>query len=78
MTKKLSMLSGAIALAISTGATAGVLPDKQMNNHWYTEAQTVIAKKMARIQESTAKNVIVFVGDGMGVSTLTSARILEG
>lgn len=26
----------------------------------------------------TAKNVILFVGDGMGVSTVTAARILEG
>jgi len=25
-----------------------------------------------------AKNVILFIGDGMGVSTLTAARILEG
>ncbi len=78
MTKKLSMLSGAIAFAISASATAGVLPDAQMDNHWYTEAQTAIAEKMARIQQSTAKNVILFVGDGMGVSTLTAARILEG
>lgn len=25
-----------------------------------------------------AKNVILFIGDGMGVSTLTAARILKG
>ena len=28
--------------------------------------------------EPAAKNVILFVGDGMGVSTVTAARILEG
>ncbi|MFB3118601.1 MAG: alkaline phosphatase, partial [Myxococcota bacterium] len=27
---------------------------------------------------SRAKNVILFVGDGMGISTVTAARILEG
>ena len=27
---------------------------------------------------SYAKNVILFLGDGMGVSTVTSARIFEG
>ena len=25
-----------------------------------------------------AKNVILFIGDGMGISTLTAARILKG
>lgn len=27
---------------------------------------------------NVAKNVILFVGDGMGVSTVTAARILKG
>ena len=26
----------------------------------------------------TAKNVILFIGDGMGVSTITAARIFDG
>ena len=30
------------------------------------------------LPEGRARNVILFVGDGMGVSTLTAARILEG
>lgn len=34
--------------------------------------------KKAKIREGKAKNVILFVGDGMGISTLTAARILEG
>jgi alkaline phosphatase len=33
---------------------------------------------MQRINAGTAKNVILFVGDGMGISTVTAARILEG
>jgi alkaline phosphatase len=28
--------------------------------------------------DGVAKNVILFVGDGMGISTITAARILEG
>ncbi|MGH9932389.1 MAG: alkaline phosphatase [Pyrinomonadaceae bacterium] len=31
-----------------------------------------------RIRNSKAKSVILFIGDGMGVTTLTAARILEG
>ncbi|HUU73240.1 MAG TPA: alkaline phosphatase, partial [Burkholderiales bacterium] len=37
-------------------------------------------QKAKRLQpiEGRARNVILFVGDGMGVSTVTAARILEG
>lgn len=34
--------------------------------------------KRVRIRNGKAKNVILFIGDGMGVSTLTAARIFEG
>jgi alkaline phosphatase len=34
--------------------------------------------KKEKIRKGKAKNVILFIGDGMGVSTLTAARILEG
>lgn len=35
------------------------------------------AKKM-KFKRKKAKNVILFIGDGMGISTLTASRILEG
>ncbi|MEQ1603687.1 MAG: alkaline phosphatase [Pyrinomonadaceae bacterium] len=34
--------------------------------------------KKEKIRKGKAKNVILFIGDGMGVSTLTAARIFEG
>jgi len=34
--------------------------------------------KKQKIRKGRAKNVILFIGDGMGVSTLTAARIFEG
>jgi alkaline phosphatase len=36
------------------------------------------ARKSAADRPATARNVIIFIGDGMGVSTLTAARILVG
>jgi alkaline phosphatase len=36
------------------------------------------AAKRQKIRTGPAKNVILFIGDGMGVSTLTAARIFEG
>jgi alkaline phosphatase len=53
------------------------------SNTWFSDAQT----KLAAIQTANAgivtesgkaKNVILFVGDGMGISTITAARILAG
>lgn len=46
---------------------------------WLTDGEAAIAKRLS-VQPNTrqAKNVILFVGDGMGISTLTAARILAG
>jgi alkaline phosphatase len=68
----------ALALGLTQSAFAGVISADQLNNVWYTEAQTLLTEKQAQLAISSAKNVIVFVGDGMGISTLTAARILEG
>lgn len=68
----------ALALAVSVGSQAQVLPSYQSDSAWFTDAAANIANKQARTQSESAKNVILFVGDGMGISTLTAARILEG
>ena len=46
---------------------------------WRRDGQAAIeARKKQKINKRKAKNVILFVGDGMGITTLTAARILEG
>lgn len=40
--------------------------------------QAVEQAKRLRARSGHAKNVILFVGDGMGITTITAARILEG
>lgn len=46
---------------------------------WYIAGQERLKEaKSARTQGRKAKNVILFVGDGMNVSTVTAARILAG
>ncbi len=43
------------------------------------EASAFIARQMARQPiEGPAKNLIIFIGDGMGVGTITAGRIFEG
>ncbi len=47
-----------------------------------TAATPALAKDRSppaeRVEKSRAKNVILFIGDGMGISTITAARIYEG
>src|SRR5690349_2512329 len=46
---------------------------------WRRDGWSAIDKaKLEKIRKGPAKNVILFIGDGMGVSTLTAARIFEG
>lgn len=48
---------------------------------WNDQAQLVLQKALLRertLNKNPAKNVVMFVGDGMGVSTVTAARILKG
>ena len=78
MNAKWVAISSAVALAVSANLHADVLPAKQKENDWYKNAQNVLAAKVKQTQQDKAKNVILFVGDGMGISTLTAARILDG
>ncbi|HXG83931.1 MAG TPA: alkaline phosphatase [Pyrinomonadaceae bacterium] len=46
---------------------------------WLRDGRAAIERaKALKPNTKKAKNVILFVGDGMGVTTLTAARILEG
>lgn len=76
-----TLLAGAIALASAGHAYSAekvdAIPDYQTENHWFAEGETTVQQK-ALSALANAKNVILFVGDGMGVSTVTAARILEG
>ena len=80
---KIKKVAAAIALTFTFSAVshADVLPQSQTDSSWYSAAQTKLTTKTAQAQATQAtkaKNVILFVGDGMGISTLTAARILQG
>ncbi|WP_018691615.1 alkaline phosphatase [Algicola sagamiensis] len=74
------------ALAIALGITfisghlcAAHLPDHQQSDTWYQNAQAALAEKLkVSTTPGKAKNVILFVGDGMGISTITAMRIYAG
>ncbi|MEX1033034.1 MAG: alkaline phosphatase [Cellvibrionaceae bacterium] len=46
---------------------------------WYQSGQAELERALAYRQNTgLAKNIILFVGDGMGISTVTAARIYDG
>ena len=67
----------------STGAAINSELLNTVENSWYRESAAAVARTNSHIQRvvtqpGSAKNIILFVGDGMGVSTVTAARILDG
>ncbi len=63
--------------------TQGSALNATTKNLWYEDGQRVITQAKANTNaiaqvRGKAKNVILFVGDGMGISTVTAARILAG
>jgi alkaline phosphatase len=74
----LTVLGGAASPAIADSAAA---PVPTSGAEWFSAGRSAIeANKLVHRELNTrrAKNVILFVGDGMGVSTVTAARILDG
>ncbi|XP_059170507.1 alkaline phosphatase-like [Physella acuta] len=47
-------------------------------NYWYNVAFDELDQTLAPQPKGVAKNVIFFLGDGMGIPTVTAARILAG
>ena len=53
--------------------------DNQDNNQWYKDGVKLIEENLkVKPNTDTAKNAILFLGDGMGITTITAARILDG
>ncbi len=80
-----TVLKVALAAILASSATPMVLAadpvvkGPESVNDWYRAGERFVeeGEELRRIKRR-AKNVILFVGDGMGVSTVTAARILEG
>ncbi|XP_063798130.1 alkaline phosphatase, tissue-nonspecific isozyme isoform X2 [Pseudophryne corroboree] len=56
-------------------------PEREKDpDYWRNQAQTTLrhALELQKLNTKLAKNVILFLGDGMGVPTVTAARILKG
>ena len=75
--RTLLALAAALVLPLSSHAAAG--PLVQSADPYFTSAAkhlNDVAKRKPNTRR--AKNIILFVGDGMGITTVTAARIRQG
>ncbi len=73
-----SLTLGASLLGLTTAAMAQDNVN-QSKDSYYTAAQAQLAEKIASQQNvGRAKNVVLFVVDGLSVPTITASRIFEG
>lgn len=70
--------NSSVSTAPAVPTTKALLANNATNT-WFAQARNTVNDTQSYSEtRGKAKNVILFVGDGMGVSTVTAARILEG
>jgi len=81
---QLNLINKAVVTALTVGlmgcaTSAPTTHVDQKNNQWFKDGQAELQKKLntPRIN-STAKNIIIFVGDGNGITSNTAIRIYKG
>jgi alkaline phosphatase len=68
----------ALAAVLSAGLASPAIAGRD-DDPWFRSGRSAVAASSARIAgRPAAHNVILFIGDGMGPTTVTAARILEG
>jgi len=67
------------ALTLATLLATPVSAGPREGDPWFQQGRAAVARSQARLpQQAPARNVVFFLGDGMGISTVTAARIFEG
>src|SRR5690606_28278071 len=69
-----------LTMLITTFAWVGnVFAQDESPQHWYELGQAELKRSLERETNTRqARNIILFIGDGMGISTITAARIFDG
>lgn len=93
VTLLLATLTGCSTMATDTATTTATVeaPLNADSKAWFNAGAVKVAQNEAEVkkiiadarqqaanEQGKAKNIILFVGDGMGISTVTAARILDG
>lgn len=70
--------TGPAAMTQNADYGRAVHTPKQAADPYYTTARERVAARAEMRSAKSAKNVIIFIGDGMGISTITAGRIYAG
>ena len=68
----------AAACATTTQSSHLTVTPVQSQDSYYVKGHNAVAARAAERNPAHAKNVILFIGDGMGISTITATRIYAG
>jgi alkaline phosphatase len=71
----------AVLLAVAAAGAAAAAPEAPPHDtrSWYASGAAALERAKAQPRPGTrARNLVLFLGDGMGVSTVTAGRILAG
>jgi len=72
-------LFAALLLGFAAPALAVPLLDTPVKDDFWVAGRAALAERLAVVNRpKRAKNVILMIGDGMGISTITAARIYDG
>ncbi|XP_063225041.1 alkaline phosphatase 4-like [Bacillus rossius redtenbacheri] len=73
------MCARAVSLMLLLAAALGAAPGAEDAAHWRRLGQAHLRRVLStRHNLRHARNVVLFVGDGMGMTTVTAARIFKG
>ena len=75
------MMKHAFVLAVLLASSVSAAPvlDTPVKDQWWQDGRAALDMRLRVVNRpKRAKNVILMVGDGMGISTITAARIFDG
>lgn len=80
--KKIFFVSSVLSFVSFTSFATNpisMIDNKNANNAWWLSGKKTLQQRInINYRNNQAKNVILFIGDGMGISTITAARIFDG
>jgi len=75
----LTLTAAALLAAVGISGQPCAADAPQSSREWFQSGKDAIRRnQLHKPNTRKAKNVILFVGDGMGIATVTAARILDG
>jgi len=75
-----SILISGLGLLLATSFGGPLRASEETPENWYRDGRELIEERRAQLSDARpeARNVILFIGDGLSLTTVAAARILDG